>query len=256
MEKDLNMAREVQLAFIAKQPSHFPENTPVEKSSMQFFHCYLPASTLAGDFFNILPISEHKVGVLICDVMGHGTRASLLTAYFQGLIEELMPIADDSGVFLKKLNLSLNAIMSQFYTGVFATIFYLVIDLRNNKISYTNAGHPAPFILHRTEGVVKDIQPNIKEVEPALGLFKDYNYTIYEYPINKDDVLFLFTDGLYEVKNVHNKIYGRQKLFESLGKHIFMHPEKLFNPILDEIYTFGQSKELKDDVCLVAAHIK
>ena len=149
MEKDLDMARDVQMALLSQHyPKNFPKNVPEEQSSLQFSHRYIPASTLGGDFFEIFPISDHQVGIMIYDVMGHGVRASLLTAYLHGLVEQLMPIAADPVMFIKRLNVGLSAI-GHFLAGMFSTAFYLVADIKKGTMRYTNAGHPTPYILRR-----------------------------------------------------------------------------------------------------------
>jgi sigma-B regulation protein RsbU (phosphoserine phosphatase) len=255
MEADLNMAREVQMAFLEKHPSHFPESIPIEKSDLQFYHRYLPATTLAGDFFNIIPISKHKVGIFICDVMGHGARASLLTAYIQGLIEELMPVAADTGAFVKKLNIGMNSIMAQFTTGVFATVFYLVIDTKAMRMSYTNAGHPKPLVLRRSQGIVENIQFDGKKSEPALGLFKDFNYSVFKSQIKKDDIILFYTDGIYEVENTEGLIFGKDRLFDTVQSQLSTHPDQLLDKIINELNSFSKSNDFRDDVCLVTMHV-
>ncbi len=254
MQRDLNMAHKVQLAFLEKQPSHFPTTTSMEKSSLQFYHKYQPATTLAGDFFKILPISNHKVGLLICDVMGHGARASLLTSYIQGLIEEIKPIATDPGSFVSKLNTGLNTIMYQFDTGMFATLFYMVVDCKSGKIAYTNAGHPSPIVVRRDQNNVEKLYGNGYVPEPAIGLLKTYNYTVQKGQLAENDAILLFTDGVYEVDNTQGKIFGQKRLLNLIQEQVGSKPEKLLDGILDAMYGFAESEELRDDICMVTMH--
>ncbi len=255
MEADLNMAREVQMAFLNKLPSQFPEEVPEDKSSLRYLHRYIPATTLGGDFFDILPISDSKAGVLICDVMGHGARASLLTAYLQGLIEELMPAASNPAIFVEKLNMGLYAIMSQFNTGIFATVFYLVVDLKKKKMYYTNAGHPGPFIMRRSEGIIEKVYGQDRRSEPALGLLKSFKYTVFEAPLSENDIVLLYTDGIYEVENGDGEVFGKERLLHTLQNRISLTCNQLLDSILDEIQSFSDTKEFKDDVCLVTMQV-
>ena len=80
MEADLRMACRIQEAFLPRAYPVFPRGVPAEASTLRFAHRYIPATTLGGDFVHILPISDSRCGVLVCDVMGHGVRAGLLTA--------------------------------------------------------------------------------------------------------------------------------------------------------------------------------
>src|SRR5690606_16418535 len=89
METDVLMARQVQETFLPRTFPVFPRGVPLESSALRFAHRYIPATTLGGDFYNILQLSDTKCGVLICDVMGHGVRAGLLTALIRGVVGEM-----------------------------------------------------------------------------------------------------------------------------------------------------------------------
>ncbi len=80
MESDLEMAREVQQALLPQQYPSFPASAPPEESALRFCHLYHPSGAVGGDYFDVLPLSEDTVGVFLCDVMGHGMRAALVTA--------------------------------------------------------------------------------------------------------------------------------------------------------------------------------
>jgi PAS domain S-box-containing protein len=134
MEEDLNMAREIQTSFLEKYPSVFPEKPVQGQYALAFSHIYVPALKLAGDIFEIIPISDHLVGVLICDVIGHGARASLLAFYLRGLIVEMMPFTYDPPKLLNKLNHGLNTIIGNVSSVFFATAFYLVIDTKTGEM--------------------------------------------------------------------------------------------------------------------------
>ena len=257
MENDLNMAREVQMALLSHNyPKTFPGNVPGEQSALQFSHRYIPTSELAGDFFEILPISDHEIGILIYDVMGHGVQASLLTAYLHGLVGELMPIASDTVTFVHKLNAGLRAIMQQFSSGMFATAFYLVADVNTGRVCYTNAGHPAPYILRRGKGTVEILKQNMKQWEPALGLTTSFKYTASEYSMNNDDVIFFFTDGLYEVMDADGRLFGNKRLRNIIKSKLNKPPDQLMDEIIGEVNKYSGSKEFRDDVCMISMHVK
>jgi len=257
MEKDLSMAREVQMALLSHHyPKVFPKNAPLEKCALEFAHRYIPASTLAGDFFEIFPVSDHQVGILIYDVMGHGVRASLLTAYLHGLIEELMPLAVDTAAFMKKLNMSFCTIMEHFFTQIFATAFYAVMDIQTGVIRFTNAGHPAPYVLKRSAGTAERLANEIKRSEPAIGLFVECEYTTFEYTLHEDDLVCFFTDGIFEVSNDAKTMFGEERLLSFVKERLGAAPEDLLDSILNEVTHFSGSHEFADDVCLVTMLVR
>ena len=85
---------------------------------------------MGGDFFHIARLSDDTAGVCICDVMGHGVRAALITAMLRALIETHAVDAADPGRFLTELNNEFTRIMKQTGTLVFATVLYCVINIR------------------------------------------------------------------------------------------------------------------------------
>ncbi|MFH0952896.1 MAG: PAS domain S-box protein [Verrucomicrobiota bacterium] len=97
MEDDLNMAREVQLAFLPQKYPSFPAGTSADQALFNFSHLYHPSGGVGGDFFDIIRISDTQAGVLISDVAGHGMRAALVVATIRGLIEQLSPCRGGPG---------------------------------------------------------------------------------------------------------------------------------------------------------------
>ncbi len=157
METDLNLAREIQQAFLPHRYPTFPRDAIAPESALHFRHRYHPTGAVGGDFFDVLPISDTEAGVLICNVMGHGVRAALVTAMLRALAEELMPVAAEPVSFLTEINHRLLAILAQTRSPMFASAFYVVIDLARGELRYSNAGHPNPLLVRRSAGVVESL---------------------------------------------------------------------------------------------------
>lgn len=87
----------------ARGPVVFPATASPEQSAIQFCHHHATTTELGGDFFDILRLSDHQAGVFICDVMGHGGRAALVTAIIRGLVEEMGAATSDPGKFLTEV---------------------------------------------------------------------------------------------------------------------------------------------------------
>lgn len=254
MQADLEMARELQTAFLPRHYPVFPANASPERSGIQFCHRYSTTTELGGDFFDIVAVSNTEGGVLICDVMGHGVRAALVAAIVRGLVEELKPIAHDPGHFLSELNHSLCAVLKQTVTPLFVTAFYLVADLGRKQLRFANAGHPAPYHLRRTEGVVAALTGQGKR-SPALGIFDQAVYQTEQRPLASRDMLMLFTDGLYEVEGADGEFFTKQQLLDAVTKHMHSPAPKLFDDLLAEVQEFSVKKDFEDDMCLVGMEV-
>ncbi len=188
--------------------------------------------------------------------MGHGARASLLTFYLRGLIEELMPVAGDTIKVMDKLNKGLNSIMARFYTGIFVTAFYGVVDIRTGQLRFTNAGHPAPYILRRKQGTAESVLPEGYTIDPAIGINNDFSYSVNTCRITEDDIIFFYTDGIFEVSGKGNEIFGKKRLLQSLQNILSHSPVKIIEEILSEVHAYGNTEDLDDDVCLITMHVK
>lgn len=255
MEEDLKMAREIQLAMLPQQYPSFPLGVQPQDSLLQFRHRYRPTGQVGGDFFNVLPLASHKAGLFICDVMGHGVRSALVTAMVRALVEELRTIALDPGQLLTRINRDIRAILQQTGTPLFTTAFYMVADLEARQITYANAGHPRPFLVHRPTGDVEILKYADGKARPALGLFENTTYPTATRPLAPGDVAMLFTDGLYEVEGADNREFSQDQLLELVRANAGLHCEELFSELLRKIPDFSADHEFSDDVCLVGMEV-
>jgi len=254
MQSDLKMAREIQLALLPNQYPTFPRDAGSQESALRFCHRYLPSGDIGGDFFDVLSLSDNEAGIFICDVMGHGVRAALVTTMLRGFVEEFSPIAGDPGQFLAEMNRALLAILRQADTTLFASAFYMVVDVADGEICFANAGHPSPLHVRRPEGTVQSLRPGCKP-GPALGLFEDSVYQTFRRPIARDDLLLLYTDGLYEVYDIDGNQYGEDRLLSAVRKRVRQPCAELFDGLLKEIRGFSQDAAFTDDVCLVGVEV-
>lgn len=252
LEADLRMAREIQLALLPRDYPTLSHYGSSGYSALTFAHCYRPAEAVGGDFFDIFPLSPTRAGIFICDVMGHGLRAALVTAIIRTLLEELRPMMQNPGRFLSALNLQLRAILERVDEPFIATAFYLTVDTATKETQFANAGHPAPVRVRRNERLVELILSEGGKPGPGLGLFDDVNYSTSHSTFEQNDCILLFTDGLFEVESPEGDQFGLDALISSLKSHADLPAEKLFNTLLAEACEFSQKQEFDDDVCIVA----
>src|SRR3989454_3240413 len=166
------MAGEIQKFSLPHQFPTFPHWAAPEQSALRFYQRYLPAAAVGGDFFDIFAITDTTGGIFICDVMGHGMRAALVTAIMRGLVEELMPVAADPGKFLTEINRSLHAILRRTREPFLATAFYVIVDIASGELRFASAGHPSPFLIMHKVGRVEPLKFCDPRHGPALGLFE------------------------------------------------------------------------------------
>ena len=254
MEEDLDMARELQMAFL---PQHFPtvpRGAEQAASAVKFCSIFHPTSSVSGDFFNVVRVSDTAVGVFICDVMGHGVRAALVTAMMRALEEQLGELAGNPGALLTEMNRALRGILRQLGTTLFTTACYIIVDVANGRLTFANAGHPSPLLLHGTPRGVEPITAR-RVPGPALGLIDDVEYLTHELPIAAGDRILAFTDGLFEVENANAEPFSIERLRESIRSRAGLPLADLLQDVFDEVEHFAQGQEFSDDVCLIGMEI-
>lgn len=249
MEADLKMARQVQESFLNRAYPVFPLNARPEASALRFFHRYIPTTTLGGDFFDIVRISDTRCGVLVCDVMGHGVRAGLVTALIRGVVEEMGVRTTSPADVLGEINRSLVPILEQTGQPVFATAFFGVIDTASRTFTYANAGHPPPLIRRLGHPAPVRLAPD--DPEPATGLVDGFAYTKLECAFNPGDLFVGYTDGLIEAIDSAGTQFGEDGLQQLISLTPELDGPGIAERLLETVHTFSGREVFEDDVCIV-----
>lgn len=215
MEEQLGLAREVQQAA-------FPEwIEPIRSANgtreVVFHHRYQPASQLAGDFYEVIRLDERRVGVLVCDVMGHGIRSALIVSMLRGLIERQREHSGDRpGTFLTELNDGLSHLLERTNQIIFSSAVYGVIDLEVGELRVASAGHPDPIL--RREGHVAAMGLREEERGPALGMIPGFEFPEVVLPLDGISRAWFFTDGVFEVLDDEGEEFGLERMKEALSR--------------------------------------
>jgi sigma-B regulation protein RsbU (phosphoserine phosphatase) len=257
LEEDLKMARELQSAMLPQRYPSFTSSTGDRRGAVRFHHYFTPSMAVSGDFFNVCKISDTQAGIFICDVMGHGVRAALVAAMMHTLLGESHAQLHDPAALLTHLNRALRDTLKSSFVPMFATAFYVVVDLQAGELRYANAGHPCPLLVaggaHPSETPSK---LNGHKPGPVLGLFDEAHYLNSTRQLAPRDVLLLFTDGLFEVEGPEGEIYDYHQLQRAIGERSRLPTPELCRGVIDEIQQFSARKEFNDDVCLVAMEVE
>jgi sigma-B regulation protein RsbU (phosphoserine phosphatase) len=249
METDLLMARQVQEAFLNRADPVFPAGVTPASSLLRFAHRYIPTSTLGGDFFDILQLSDTACGLLICDVMGHGVRAGLLTALIRGVVEEMGARAVDPVHVVREINHSLMPIVEQTGQPVFATVFFGVIDTAARTLTYCNAGHPPPFIRPSAGSELLRLAPT--DPEPAAGLIGEFDYSRLSVAFLPGDLLLAYTDGILEAADAQGQYFGEKGIGAVLAASRGHSGDATSDQLLRAVQAHCGRTDFEDDVCLV-----
>jgi sigma-B regulation protein RsbU (phosphoserine phosphatase) len=250
LEADLSMAREVQMALQPMLNSSAVEIARHDSIALSMWNRTSTARTVGGDFFSIMKSAPGTCSIFICDVMGQGARAALLTAIVRTVLDELTDDPRDAQRFMSGLNDRLLDLLKTQKTPMFATAFYACFDLAAREVTYANAGHPWPFVLRRAGGseLIGDSKPH----GPALGLFADAVFPKLTQKLAPGEAWLLYTDGLYEPMNREGESFGLERVQRIVEQRSTRSVSEVLDRLMRDLLTFTGQPEVDDDICLLA----
>ena len=254
IEEELSFATEIQRALLPQEYPTFPPGVAEQDSTLTFAHRYIPTGQVGGDFFSIIPVSDHCAGIVLCDVMGHGVHAALITAMQRIIVDEMAPQAHSPTLFLESLNTRLHDILRRLPTPIFITAIYAAIDTAANTVSFANAGHPQPLHLRENGHIVELLGQSTCTTSLPLGMIEDPIYTTQQIAFNPGDKLLLFTDGLCdldggdEAQNLDN-----DALMTLVQRCAGLHGEEFLDAVINTVKSHTGQKHFLDDICLLSA---
>jgi sigma-B regulation protein RsbU (phosphoserine phosphatase) len=208
----------------------------------------LPAAEVGGDYYDLLPLSDTRMGVLIADVSGKGTSAALYMAELKGLALSLSRIYDSPAHLLCEANRILSANMD---SRTFITMTYAVVDTAARTMRYARAGHNPILYLERKSGCSRVLTPQGLGLGIDRGERFDQILEEAEVPLASGDLFLFFTDGLSEAMNVKAELFGEQRLRAILEQGEALGSEELKERILAEIRGFVGEASQHDDMTMV-----
>lgn len=253
MEAELAVARELQTELMSSSMQSVREELGTHAPFVPGigFH-YEPCEYLAGDFFQAIPYSNTSFGLLLCDVMGHGVKAALVTTLIRGLLSDVRSKQLNPAQVLEHLNERLCPLLDRPPLPRFVTALYGRIDLAAGTIDLANAGHPWPLL--QRQGIVTAPITD-EQCGPALGFMRGATYTSTIHTLTKQDRLLLFTDGWTEESNAAGEEFGTPRLLEALGRLQKTPVENVLAAVAGEITNFSGKTTRGDDLCGILLEI-
>ncbi len=194
--EELRDAREIQASLL---PKTLPEVAGYEIAAVN-----QPLRHVGGDYYNVVKIDDRRTAICIADVAGKGMPAALLMSSLQAALQPLIAQNLPPQELCQRLNRTLCDVMP---VGKFISLFYGVLDGRENFVTYCNAGHNAPLLI-RADGASSELDAQ----GAVLGQFPEWRYGENELRMCNGDRLLLFTDGLVEACDANEEPFGEQRL--------------------------------------------
>ncbi|OXM87596.1 fused response regulator/phosphatase [Paenibacillus rigui] len=190
-ENEARIGRELELA---KQVQRSVLSAPIHDNCVEISASYHPSSELAGDLYSWYRIDEHRYGIILLDMMGHGISSSLVCMFISSVMQDTITRYVSPELVIAELNRYMNQLNRRDDAiNYYFTAIYLLVDTQRKTIEYVNAGHPPGMLFEAGKPVVL-----LNRSCAAVGFFDQMEIikgvAAYEEPIR----LFLYTDGLLE----------------------------------------------------------
>ena len=236
---ELSLATRIQSDML---PGIFPPFP--DRKEIDIYACMDPAREVGGDFYNFFFIDEDHLCLIMADVSGKGVPAALfmmasLIILSNNTIQMLSPAQ-----VLEKTN---DAICSNNREEMFVTVWLGILEISTGRLKAANAGHEYP-ILRQPDGdfeIIKDKHGFV------IGGMEGMKYKEYELQLEPGSRLFLYTDGLPEATDANEKMFGMDRVLESLNKEPDGSAWQILENVRADVETFVKEAEQFDDLTML-----
>jgi serine phosphatase RsbU (regulator of sigma subunit) len=230
---ELEEGRAIQLALM-------PDRNPVVHGWDIWLYTR-SANDVGGDLLDFIRLDENKYAIAVGDVAGKGLSAALLMAKLQATIRALAPDYESLSNLAAKLN---NIFYRDSLPKIFASLLYLEVMSESEGVNFVNAGHFPPMVISGNQ-----IQ-QLRKDAPALGLMPSAEFHEQSIQIKKDDVIFIYSDGLTEAQNERGEFFGEDKLIEILRNNCSKQSEQIGEELISQINDFVGKAPVFDDLTI------
>lgn len=236
IQSELEMARQIQTSIL-------PSSVPQIKG-LRIAASYKPMSSVAGDFYQFLPLDDHRVGILVADVTGHGVPAALIASMIKVAMQSVL----DCAPFPEKVLRKLNDILTPELKGRLTSAGYFWIDTEHQLGRYAGAGHPPLLRWSAKRQQLERIQKN----GLLFGVASGQEYAVQCFALHTGDRFLLATDGLVEPENAAGESFGDHQLESVLIRHASADASALSQELLGALHAWQPAEaSQQDDITLV-----
>src|SRR3989442_173421 len=235
IEGELEFARQVQLSLL---PAQVPLTEGFDIASVS-----IPAERVGGDYYDFIEFPHQNLGLVIADVVGKGMSTALIMASFRAFLRAQIRNDYAIATIFRKVN---NLLKEGLEDNRFVTAVYGVLDVPNRVLTYCNAGHNAPVLLHADGGVDRLTRGGL-----IMGVFRGAEYKESRKQLKSGDVLILYTDGLIEAQDQLDREYGAERLIQTAQAKRTASATELGDWILSDVASHRGETPLRDDLTLV-----
>jgi len=243
--QQLNVAREIQLSLLPKQPVRLPD--------LEVAGVCIAATQVGGDYYDMVPHGDY-IDLVVADVSGHSVGAALIMAEMRSTLKAELQRVDPKTQGVGDLLAVLNDLLMPDLDGaeMFITMLYMRYQRSSGVLRYASAGHNPAILLRKgtlaceqlnADGLIMGVNANVVFEEKSLIL-------------EPGDRLLVYTDGAVEMQDAQGTFFGTESLEAAFVRLRDRHPEATLENLLDDLRAFGGEARFNDDVTMAVFVIK
>jgi sigma-B regulation protein RsbU (phosphoserine phosphatase) len=241
LDHDLEIARDIQRILL---PAEAPAINGFQISGIN-----VPARQVSGDYFDYIRVDDERLGIAIADVSGKGIPASLIMAICRSVLRAEAARNPSPADVLRKVNRQLYPDIKE---DMFISMAYLILDHERNGITLARGGHDAPLLYKQQSQSVTPIKSPGMVLGIDSGNVFDRITNDFAVPLERDDCLILYTDGVTEALNTEGDEFGLERTTESVRASASNGAQAIVRRVIDDVRNFAGSQPQNDDITLIA----
>lgn len=241
LDHDLEIARDIQRILL---PAEAPAINGFQISGIN-----APARQVSGDYFDYIQVDDERLGVAIADVSGKGIPASLIMAICRSVLRAEAARNPSPADVLRKVNRQLYPDIKE---DMFISMAYLILDHQRAGVTLARAGHDAPLLYKGRSQTVTPVKSPGMVVGIDSGNVFDRLTVDFAVPLERDDCLILYTDGVTEALNTDGDEFGLDRMIQSVRASATDGAQTIVKRIIEDVRNFTGSVPQNDDITLIA----
>lgn len=243
LSAELNVATQIQANML---PRIFPPYK--EHPELVLYATMEPAKEVGGDFYDFFMIDDNHFAIVVGDVSGKGVPAALFMVIAKTLIKSSILLGLSPSQVFEKVN---NELCECNDSGLFVTCWMGILSIKERELCFVNAGHNPPILSHAGNVDYIKTQANL-----MLAGLDGTKYTEHKIKLDKEDLLFVYTDGVTEATDANNQMYGEERLLEFLKNNKTNDVKESLSLVRQDIDTFVNGIDQFDDITMLELYLK
>jgi len=239
LERELQVAAEIQISILPQELPQVP--------GYDFGASMVPARMVGGDLYDVFPMDNEKMGVLIGDVADKGIPAAIFMARTHALIMAEATHGGKPGEILLRANRHLIQLQQ---ADQFVTVLFGILDYRNGELDLARAGHELPLLVS-ADGRVDSFPPSLGQ---PIGILEVPQMDEQKITVPAGATILFFTDGVTDSANPQGEQFGHDRLNKTLAALAGRSGQETCNLLLETLERYQADASQSDDITLVAIH--